>query len=62
MLLARMYSVAWILSILIFLVTYLTGLLRPIAMIAFGKFFIGLIFIGMIAVLPSIAGSLSPQE
>lgn len=62
MFLARVYGVVWIFSILAFFGTFLTGYLSSIALIAFGKFFIGLIFIGLIAVLPSVAESYSPPK
>lgn len=59
MFLARIYGVIWILSIATFLATSIAGFLSPITLVVFGKFFVGLIFMGLIAVLPSIAGSFS---
>ncbi|MEZ5345460.1 MAG: hypothetical protein R2681_07900 [Pyrinomonadaceae bacterium] len=62
MYLAKVYGVIWILSILILLVTFLTGFLSSIVLLAFGKFFVGLIFMGLIGVIPSMAESFSPKK
>jgi hypothetical protein len=62
MFLAKIYTAIWILSILIFLVAFLTGFLSPVSLIVFGKFFIGLIFIGLIGVIPSMAESFMPPK
>lgn len=62
MFIAKIYGAIWILSILTFLVVFLTGLLSTITLIAFGMYIIGLLFIGMIGVLPSMTESFMPPK
>ena len=52
MLIARIYGLIWLFVAAIGAVLYLTGYLSPIVLILFGKIFIGLIFMGLIGLLP----------
>ena len=49
----RFYKLTWLLFLAIVALTYLTGNLTPIAGLVFGHILFGMIFMGMIAVLPT---------
>lgn len=52
MLIAKIYGLIWLFVAATAAVLYLTGFLSPLVSILFGKIFIGLIFIGIIGLLP----------
>ena len=49
----RSYKLTWLLFLAIVALTFLTGNLTPIAGLVFGHILFGMIFMGMIAVLPA---------
>lgn len=59
---ARIYSLIWIVSVAAAGLLFLTGLFTASSLIVFGMFFIGLIFMGIVAVLPSSVGSQAPSN
>ena len=52
----KIYALIWVLGLLAAGVFYLTGNLGPTATIVFGFLTFGMIFMGMISVLPSTVG------
>lgn len=52
----KIYALLWVLGLLAAGIFYLTGNLGPIATVVFGFLTFGMIFMGMMGVLPSTVG------
>jgi hypothetical protein len=60
--LTRIYAAVWLLMGTAVLTAYLTGFLNAVTMIVFGIAFQALVFMGIIAVIPTAFGHRPPEE
>lgn len=56
----KIYSAFWLLMIAVAAVFFVTGNMTPVVLVAFGFLAFGMVFMGMISVLPSTVGHQAP--
>lgn len=60
--LVKIYGMLWVFGIVVAALFFLTGNLTPVAALVFGFITFGMVFMGMIGVLPSTVGHNAPVK